>query len=300
MITRTLLLFALSLGLLHAGPLVPPPGTQTHRDLPYVDNGGPYRTLDLYLPAQANGKLPVVIWIHGGAWRGGAKGGWCPATGLLTKGYALADINYRLAGAPDYQPFPVQLYDCKAAVRWLRANAAQYNLDPDHIGVWGHSAGAHLAAMLGVTGGNAQLEGDEGNLNVSSAVQAVCAWACPSDIVAFLHGEAGPVGINRVSQLLGGRDLKAADDDKAKVASPLTYVAAGDPPFMMAQGTIDTDVPPADSAKLSDALKAAGVECTYISEPGKAHGIGGPELEQQADDFFDKHLKSGATPAPGQ
>jgi acetyl esterase/lipase len=301
---RIALLFLASAGLLLAQQTpvkkefhrVLPPGTQSHENVAYVEGGVPNQTLDLYLPANATGKLPVVVWIHGGAWRSGSKGGWCPALGLLSRGYAVADISYRLSWA-DNAPFPAQINDCKAAIRWLRANAATYGLDPDHIGVWGHSAGGHLVALLGVTGKVAALEGDEGNLQYSSAVQAVCDWSGPTDIVPkYLAQASNPKDM--YVQLLGGRDMKAASEEKAAQASPLTYVSAGAAPFLIMHGTVDPVVPPADSEKLDAALKAAGVESTYVPVPGVGHGIGGPALEAQADDFFDRHLKPGATAAP--
>jgi len=304
MIKRSLILFFATVGLLAAQQAQPkkpefhpvlPPGTQIHRDLAYVENGGPDRTLDLYLPAQANSKLPVVVWIHGGAWRSGSKGGWCPAFGLLDRGYAVVDMNYRLS-LKDDAPFPDQLYDCKAAIRWLRANAAQYNLDADHIGVWGHSAGGHLVAMLGVTSNNPKMEGDEGNLSFSSAVQAVSDWSGPTDIVADYKKDAGNPK-SMITQLLGGKDATAATEEKATAASPLTYVSAKAPPFIIMHGTKDPVVNPGDSDKLNAALKAAGDDSTYVPVVDKEHGIGGPDLENQVDDFFDKYLKPSAAPA---
>jgi acetyl esterase/lipase len=138
-----------------------PEGVKLLRDLQYVEGGHDRNRLDLYLPEKAEGRLPVVIWIHGGAWRGGSKDGG-PAVPLSAKGYAVASINYRFS---QHAVFPAQIEDCKAAVRWLRANAATYQLDPDHIGVWGASAGGHLVALLGTTAGVKDLEGTRGNLD---------------------------------------------------------------------------------------------------------------------------------------
>ena len=129
------------------------------KDLPYVENGHARNKLDLYLPKDAKGPLPVVVWVHGGAWRAGSKDG-CRAAWLTGKGYAVASINYRLS---QHAVFPAQIEDCKAAIRWLRANAGKYHFDPDHIGVWGESAGGHLVALLGTTGGAKELEGKGGN-----------------------------------------------------------------------------------------------------------------------------------------
>lgn len=118
-----------------------PEGVQVLRDLTYVEGGHERNRLDLYLPEKAEGRPPLVVWIHGGAWQAGSKED-CAAVRLTAKGYAVASINYRLS---QHAVFPAQIEDCKAAIRWLRANAAKYHLDPDHIGVWGSSAGGHLA-----------------------------------------------------------------------------------------------------------------------------------------------------------
>jgi acetyl esterase/lipase len=294
----TSLVFFAVMSVAHAGkppyqmPL--PPGTQQNKDISYVDGAGsPDQTLDLYLPANATGKLPVVVWIHGGAWRSGAKGGWCPACSLLTQGYALVDISYRLSFKDD-APWPDCLYDCKAAIRWLRANAGKYNLDADHIGVWGHSAGGHLVTMLGLTNNNPKFEGDEGNAQFSSAVQAVCDWSGPSDLSAdFQKEQASGKQTGAVTQLLSGKNPSLATADKAASASPLNYVTKSAPPFIIAHGAADPVVNPQDSVKLDAALKAAGVESTLIQVPNAGHGIGGPDLEKAADDFFNKHLKAG-------
>ena len=154
-----------------------PPGTQVHRDLEYVAGGHARNKLDLYLPAKADHPLPVIVWIHGGGWLAGSKEG-CPAVPFVGKGYAVASINYRFS---QHALFPAQIEDCKAAIRWLRANAKKYDLDASHVGVWGASAGGHLVALLGTTGGVKELEGNGGNLDQSSRVQCVVDWFGPTD-----------------------------------------------------------------------------------------------------------------------
>jgi len=138
-----------------------PPGTQVHRDLEYVAGGHARQKLDLYLPARSDRPLPVLVWVHGGAWLGGSKEN-CPAVPLVARGYAVASINYRLS---QHATFPAQIEDCKAAIRWLRAHAGKYHLDAGHIGAWGASAGGHLVALLGTSGGVKELEGQGGNLD---------------------------------------------------------------------------------------------------------------------------------------
>ena len=134
--------------------------------------------LDLYLPEKVKGRLPVVVWIHGGAWMEGSKDD-CPAVPFAAEGCAVASINYRLS---QHAIFPAQIQDCKAAIRWLRANADKYHLDPDHIGVWGASAGGHLVALLGTTAAVKEFEGRGGNLDQSSRVQCVLDWYGPSEL----------------------------------------------------------------------------------------------------------------------
>ena len=180
-------------------PKTPPPpklpaGVKALRDIPYVESGHARNRLDLYLPEKVDHPLPIVVWIHGGGWQAGNKGQRCPAIPLAAAGYAVASINYRLS---QHALFPAQLEDCKAAIRWLRANAAQYHFDPKHVGVWGLSAGGHLAGLLGTTGGMKEFEGKGGNLDQSSRVQAVADWCGPMDFTA----EYGP----ECRQRQGGR-----------------------------------------------------------------------------------------------
>jgi acetyl esterase/lipase len=141
--------------------------------LAYIRAGGKTRAFDLFFPAGLAPKMPVVVWFHGSP-ATGKKEDWCPAYSLLTHGYILVSANYRLSGEA---PFPAQIYDDKAVIRWLRAHAAEYHIDPDHIGIWGHSAGGLQVTLVGATNDAPSLEGDEGNLDFSSHVQAACVWS---------------------------------------------------------------------------------------------------------------------------
>jgi len=258
-----------------------PAGTDAHRDIAYVPGGGNSQSLDLFIPGNPTKPLPVVVWIHGGAWKAGDKK-FCPAMPLLNRGYAVASLNYRLS---QEAIFPAQIHDCKAALRWLRANAQKYHLDPNRIGVWGGSAGGHLVALLGTSGGVKELEGDEGNLKYSSRVQAVCDWFGPSDFTSIRSQAAdGPV-----AALLGG--IASEAKQKAILASPVTYVNKANPPFLIMHGDKDPTVPFQQSELLYDKLKKAGVDVTFKPVPGAGHGFGGSEIQKQVFDFFDKHLK---------
>jgi acetyl esterase/lipase len=269
------------------GPPQPPPGVKALRDLAYVPGGHERQKLDLYLPEQPAGPLPLVVWIHAGGGTSGNKEQ-TRALYLTTQGYAVASINHRLL---QHAIFPAQLHDGKAAIRWLRAHAKEYRLDPDRIGVWGASSGGGLAALLGTSGGVKELEGNEGgHLDQSSRVQAVCDWFGPSDVIALVA--TSPAFNSAMEKALGGPI--AQHKAKALQASPVTHVSKDSPPFLIMHGDKDKMLPVAQSQLLADALKGAGVEVTLKIVPGAGHG--GPafqtaEMRQLIQEFFDKHLK---------
>ncbi len=264
------------------GPKLPD-GVTAHRNLAYATHGE-RNTLDLYVP-KADGPLPLVIWIHGGGWQAGSKDGGGPALMLLTKGYAVASINYRLS---QQAVFPAQIEDCKAAVRYLRANAKTHNLNPDAFGVWGASAGGHLVALLGTSGDAKELNGDGPNKDVSSRVQAVCDFFGPTDLLKLSGGAAD----SPITKLLGG---KPADKKELAVkADPITYATKDDAPVLIVHGDKDTLVPLDQSEILVAGLKKAGVEVELVVVKGGGHGGPGfASAENQAKiaAFFDKHLK---------
>jgi acetyl esterase/lipase len=260
---------------------VVPPGVQVVRNLEYVQNGHERNRLDLYLPEKAARPLPVIVWVHGGGWTNGDKTNG-PAFRFSTKGYAVASMNYRFS---QHAIFPAQINDCKAAVRWLRANAQKYGLDADHIGAWGASAGGHLVALLGTTGGVRDLEGPGGNEDQSSRVQAVVDWYGPTD---FLTAGKKDTRTN----LLGGDPQE--NKDKARRASPMTYVSKEAAPFLIMHGDADQTVPIAQSETFAAALKAAGADVTYVVVKGGHHGgalFATPETMEQVEAFFGKHLQ---------
>ena len=253
------------------------------RDLVYKRVNSAVLTLDLYCPEKVSGPLPVIVWIHGGGWRRGGKKQ-CPAIGMVHDGYAVASIDYRLTSTA---PFPAQIEDCKAAVRWLRANAAKYNLDADRVGVWGVSAGGHLAALLGTSGGVPELEGSGDNMQYSSRVQAVCDVAGPADLPALTN--LGPKRMFAIEGLLGGPLEK--DKAKAIAASPIHYVSKDDPPFLIVHGEADRVVPVEQSQRLYEELRTAGVNATLKILPQVGHQAVLMDAVKDAEVFFDATLK---------
>lgn len=266
-------------------------GIEILRDIVYAHAENKTLLLDLYLPRQRR-PLPVILWVHGGAWRTGDKTDKADLPEWAARGYAVASINYRLS---QEALFPAQIHDCKAAVRWLRANATEYGLDPTHIGAWGASAGGHLVALLGTTAGVAELEGDLGNLGHSSAVQAVCDWFGPTDFTQMSHfpGKMDhDVPDSPESQLIGGPIQE--NKEKAAKANPITYIDGDEPPFLIIHGERDPLVPCHQSILLHEALLAAGADSTLHIIPGAGHGgahFSAPEITQMVAAFFDKHLK---------
>jgi acetyl esterase/lipase len=265
-----------------------PRGVTLLPDLAYVPNGQERQKLDLYLPEKkAESPLPVIVWIHGGAWREGDK--WpCLADRFPTRGYAVASINYRLS---QDAPFPAAIEDCKAAIRWLRAHAKDYNLDPERIGVWGASAGGHLAALLGTSGDVKELEGTGGHLDQSSRVQAVVDWYGPTDFLQMGGRHDGPNSPE--SQLVGG-PVQERKEAVAR-ANPLTYLGKDAPPFLIMHGDADDTVPLGQSELLAAALKKVGARVIFKKIKGAAHG--GPGFLHEAENwllirkFFDEHLR---------
>ncbi len=266
-----------------------PPGVKVLKDLEYGKVGSRALLLDLYLPEKSEKAWPLIIWVHGGAWMAGSKDGHSPALRFTANGYAVAQVGYRLS---QEATFPAQIHDCKAAVRWLRANADKYGLDPKKFVAWGGSAGGHLVALLGTSGGVAELEGNDNDLKESSRVQAVVDWFGPTD---FLHIGDAESDIRHTapdspeSKLIGGPLLE--NKDKAAKASPITYVSKDAPPFLIMHGDKDRTVPFNQSERLYAALKKAGVEVTFVPVKGAGHGFSGPEAITPVQEFLKRCFK---------
>jgi acetyl esterase/lipase len=272
-----------------------PEGVELEADIAYAGTDNPRQRLNLLLPMAPKDErpLPVIAYIHGGAWLGGDRaGGHGRLAGYVAGGeYAAVSIGYRLTNEAKW---PAQIHDCKAAIRWIRSHAEKYNLDPEKIGVIGDSAGGHLVAMLGTSGDVKDLEGDlGGHDDASSRVQCVVDLFGPSDLLAMKdysssldHDAAGsPEG-----KLVGGR--VSEKKDTAIAASPITYVSADDPPFLILHGSRDMVVPYNQSERLAEALKKAKVECYFVTVDGAGHGgFRNPEVQRRERQFFDKHLR---------
>lgn len=272
--------------------LVPTP-SPLQIDLTYcTTTDGVKLTMDLYQPKKVDGPAPAVLYVHGGGWTGGDKS---DGAGLLFKeelvrrGYMMAAINYRLA--PKFA-FPAQIEDVKCAVRYLRANAAKYNIDPKRIGAIGGSAGGHLVSLLGTSDQSAGWDVGE-NSDQSSRVQAVVDMFGPSDLKAMLAGSSRPYALMIFN-------ASGPDDPLLQKYSPVTYITPDDPPFLILHGDRDEVVPLEQSQILYNKLKAADVPVEIVVVKNAGHGfipVGGDiqpsmlELVQMVVDFFDKYLK---------
>jgi acetyl esterase/lipase len=264
------------------------------RDIPYAGTDDPKQRLDLCLPKNQTGTLPLIVYFHGGAWEKGNKGrGFIVLAPYLRGGrYVGASVEYRFS---QDAAWPAQIHDCKAAIRWLRANAAKYNIDPERIAVFGGSAGGHLASMVGLTADVPQLEGTLGpDTNVSSRVTCVVDFCGPSDLVAvsLATNMAERFGTTNSpeSKLIGG--LVTENLEKAREASPITYVTSNAPPFFIAQGTADSVVPFDQSERLYKALVDAkpATAPIFVRMIGADHAFVSRELTRRVKQFFNLHL----------
>jgi acetyl esterase/lipase len=265
-------------------------------------NQSPMQRLDIYLPDVGDGPFPVIASIHGGAWMIGDKGDVqnLPMMEGLERGYAVACINYRLSGEAQ---FPCQIYDCKAAIRYLRANASAYYLDANRIAAWGSSAGGHLAALLGTASRIRKLEDfTMGNPRSSSKVQAVVDWYGPVESFLKMDEELASSGMGMPdhsgpaspeSRLLGR--VITAVPDRVRFASPMTYIKPYAPPFLIQHGLKDEIVPVEQSIRFAEVfVQIAGTEKVTLEILNEARHADPlfetPENVKKVLDFLDAHL----------
>ncbi len=234
--------------------------TELH-DVVYRTVGGVSLTLDVYLP-DSPGAHPAILFVHGGAWHTGDKRTLAPlARFLAERGYVGFSVNYRLA--PMYT-FPAALEDLRCAVKWIRAHAADYGVDPDRIAAVGTSAGAHLVALLGAA---PETLGACGDPALSSRVQAVISLFGPMDLLSAVGTPAEAA----VESFLGASAQE--DPDLWREASPIAWASPDDPPFLLIHGRDDRVVPYQESVRMADALRRAGAEAELLLIPGAGHGF---------------------------
>jgi len=274
---------------LRAAELAVPETVVFERDVEFADPDGQHLQVNLARPKSGDGPFPAVVCIHGGGFRAGKRESYDKlCVTLAARGYVAITVTYRLA--PAY-PFPAAVQDCKAAVRWLRANATTYQVDPVRIGVAGGSAGGHLAQFLGVTAGVKEFEG-EGNEEQSSEVTCVVNFYGPSD---FTKSYGASVDAAEVLPLFFRGDLSTKRREHI-VGSPLYWATPNSAPTLIIHGTKDDHVAHEQGVWMADRLKACAVEAELLTIEGAGHGFKGADMEKVEAAmlaFFDRHLNPG-------
>jgi acetyl esterase/lipase len=251
--------------------------------------------LDLYLPSGRK-SAPLLVWLHGGAWERGSKRP-MPLAGLVDRGYAIASVEFEPASAA---PFPRQVHEIKAAIRFLRAADDRYGYDASRIAVLGASSGGHLAALIGTTNGESELEGTVGeHLTESSAVQAIVSFFGASNLTTIL-AQSTPFGLGvrtpALQRLLGG--LPDERPAAARLASPVFHVDALDPPLLLLHGDQDPQMPINQSHELAGAYERAGLQAPLVVVHGAGHG-GAQFFDEQrlkiVAEFLDRTLGRGGS-----
>ncbi|MCG6158288.1 alpha/beta hydrolase [Rubinisphaera margarita] len=263
----------------------------------YGTGGGQELMLDLARP-DGEGPFPAIVFIHGGGWHGGSRKGYIPAIKeAARRGYVAVTITYRLMTFDQTKKetttaapiFPAQIEDAKAAVRWVRAKAEKYQVDPDRIGVTGGSAGGHLSLLVGLSDDKDGLEGSGGNPQQSSRVQAVVNVYGPTEMARCYETSS----VDWIFRLFMGGTPEEVSETYTK-ASPITYVSSDDPPVLTLQGDSDLLVPVEQARLLDEKMKAVGATHELIVFEGQGHGFQGEAGVKAITamwDFFEKHLK---------
>lgn len=267
-----------------------PKGVELLTDVTYGKIDDRPLKLDLYKPAAMDKKVPALIFIHGGSWKGGNKNMYRPyAARYAQRGYVVASISYRLSGEA---AFPAAIQDAKCAVRWMRANATEYKVDPNYICVLGGSAGGHIAMMVGYCPDDKDLEGSGGYEKYNSKVQAVVNIYGPCDLTVPILREA-----ESIRRFLGGRTYDESPE-LYRTASPLYHLTKDDPPTLILHGTLDSLVPISQSDELAMRLKQVGVPCTYDRLEGWPHVMDMAEIVFNRCVFFIDRFLAENMPVP--
>ncbi len=273
-------------------------GIRVERDLRYVEGGEVDQSLDLYLPDEPSAeKRPLIVHIHGGGWRGGSKSP-CPFAAMVLQGYVVASVEYRFS---QKAVFPAQIQDCQAALRWLRGSANRFGINPERVGVIGASAGGHLSALVGTSGGRGIFGAIGGFVEESDRVQAVCDIFGPSDFSTVVKQAETDRNVRNIfkfntpsdpySSLIGAH---LDDADRTGPVSPVRHVSDQTPPFLILHGTHDALVPLAQSEQLAEVLREKGIPVWLQRFPGAGHGgpaFSRPPIMKLVQDFFAKFLK---------
>jgi acetyl esterase/lipase len=245
-------------------------GVREFKDLVYATVDGKTLGLDLYLPAGVQNP-PLLVWVHGGAWRAGTKAQ--VQKQFFENGYATASLDFRQSTEAR---FPAMVHDIKAAIRFLRAKAKEYGYRTDRIAISGASSGGHLAALVGVTNGHKELEGTLGDhLGESSSVQAIISYFGASNLTSIL-AQSTPFGLNvrkpALDLLLGGQPEEEGIKELATLASPVVHVDRNDPPLLLLHGDQDPQMPINQAHELHGAYKKLGLDVAFDVVHGAAHG----------------------------
>ena len=268
-----------------------PPTLKAHKDLIYRKVKGQVLRLDLYHPTKASGPMVPVVFLHGGGWYSGSKVP-CPTATLAKDGFAVVCADYRLSGVA---PFPAQLHDVRAVVRWIRENGNKYKLATEKIGVWGLSAGGHLASLLGTAAGVPELVETAGQDNRNHRVQAVAAWFPPTDFASVDYAQYDDYrkAAVRLFQLPNIESLRAIPK-LVRLASPVALASRDDAPHLIMHGQKDRSVPPEQGRALARALTRAGAVAKFQEVLGAGHGDGFDAAQEvMVRDFFREHLRGG-------
>jgi len=281
--------FVLSLVVLGSFMTVPARAQSVQKDIEYGRIGDRVLALDFYPPAQADGRAPIVVWVHGGAWRSGSKNNDVGVKHWTEQGFAIASVDYRLS--PEAQ-FPAQVHDIKAAIRFLQVHSDKYAIDREKVIVAGSSAGGHLAALVGVSNGVKELEGTVGVSSEHPArVRATVSFFGASNLESILgqsteHGLS--VRVPALKLLLG--DTPDKKPDLARLASPVAHVDANDPPLWLIHGDADPQMPIEQSKELAAKYEQFKLQVKFETIAGGKHG-GKEFFEDQRLDRLAAELK---------